>query len=66
MDPGKIQELGEKMRRVLTKYPDADPDTVWHTLLNLEKDPGEHLQRLLQLGKHSLFAKRPLRPWGGA
>lgn len=42
--------LAAKVRRVLEKFPDANPDNVRHTLILLEMSPEERLARSLLRG----------------
>jgi hypothetical protein len=54
-DPQKWAErLAQQVADVLKEHPDADPDTVRHTLILLELSPIERLERaLLRSGRFS-------------
>ena len=41
----RYQRLQRDWLEVLRRYPTADPDNVWHTLLLLEEPPVERLRR---------------------
>jgi hypothetical protein len=43
---------------ITRRYPQADPDNVWHTLLLLDEPPFQRLQRGLRRAQgKDLFAK---------
>jgi hypothetical protein len=44
------RDLAEKVKRVLEKYPEADPDNVRHALILLQMPPEERLARSLLRG----------------
>jgi hypothetical protein len=46
----KGRDLARRVRGVLEKYPDADPDNVRHTLILLDMPPEERLARSLLRG----------------
>jgi hypothetical protein len=46
----KGRELARKVRAVLEKFPEADPENVRHTLIALELPPEERLARSLLRG----------------
>lgn len=45
------RRLMEDVRAVLAEHPEADPDTVRHTLILLQKPPLERLARSLIRGR---------------
>lgn len=45
------KRLAAKVAEVLRQHPDADPDIVRLTLINLELPPAERLQRSLRRGR---------------
>ena len=49
--------LMESVRQVLARYPEADPDTVRHTLILLEQPPLERLRRSLIRGRSLIQRK---------
>jgi len=44
------RKLAGKVKEILARRPDADPDNVRHTLILLEKSPEERLARSLLRG----------------
>ena len=45
-------ELVEKANCVLSRYPDASFENVWHTLMLLREPPAERLNRSLRRGRN--------------
>jgi transcriptional regulator with XRE-family HTH domain len=41
----KIRRLRKIQEGILLRYPDVDPENVWHCLLLLQKSPWERLER---------------------
>jgi hypothetical protein len=52
------RQLSARVKKILAAHPDADPDTVRHTLILLELPPLERLQRSLIRGRATaIFGK---------
>lgn len=47
-----IRRLQVKLEELVSKYPQASRENLWHTLLLLEEQPGKRLERALRRGKH--------------
>ncbi|MBI3735571.1 hypothetical protein HY256_03550, partial [Candidatus Sumerlaeota bacterium] len=45
ISPKRIKELGKMLEKVLREHPEADRDTVWRFLRDLEDTPEERLWR---------------------
>jgi len=51
-----IQKLRKSHSRILSQNPQANPENVWHTLVLLEKEPWERLERgLLRAQKYNFY-----------
>jgi hypothetical protein len=59
LTPQRAEELGRMLEKVLAKYPEADRDTVFRFLLNLEQPPIERLRRALSFGQYALSKRLP-------
>ena len=51
----KMQRLYRRVDAILTRYPKADRQNVLHTLLLLQENPLQRLQRSLQRGRYLHF-----------
>ncbi|MBI3735217.1 hypothetical protein HY256_01735, partial [Candidatus Sumerlaeota bacterium] len=49
--------LGKMLQKVMREHPDADRDTVWRFLRDLEDTPEEWLWRALRLGRYAVSKK---------
>ncbi|HEY3855021.1 MAG TPA: hypothetical protein VGO67_11550 [Verrucomicrobiae bacterium] len=52
------RRLSERVNKVLDAHPDADPDTVRHTLILLEMPPIERLRRSLIRGRATAIFRK--------
>lgn len=59
ISPERIEELGRLLEKVLERHPEADRETVWRILRDLEQTPLERLERVLRLGSHAVSRKLP-------
>jgi hypothetical protein len=55
----RIGELGQMLEKVLARYPEADRETVWRILRDLEQTPMERLRRALRLGPYAISRRLP-------
>lgn len=53
----RIRELGARLEDIMRRHPEADRDTVWRFLRDLELTPMERLTRALSLGHWSVSGK---------
>ncbi|MBI2336459.1 MAG: hypothetical protein HYU97_06820 [Deltaproteobacteria bacterium] len=54
----RVNRLRFQLQQIMQKYPKANPENVWHTLLLLELKPLERLKRGLLRGKELSKARR--------
>ncbi len=52
------RRLSERVKKVLAAHPEADPDTVRHTLILLDMPPFERLQRSLIRGRATAIFRK--------
>jgi hypothetical protein len=50
----RAERLGYLLQRVLERHPEADRDTVWRFLRDLELPPVERLRKVLRLGPYAI------------
>lgn len=55
----RIEELGRLWEKVMARHPEADRETVWLILSDLELPPEERLRRALSLGKYAISRRLP-------
>jgi hypothetical protein len=59
LTPEQVEKIGQRLEKVLERYPEADRDTVLRFLRNLEDPPIERLRRVLRLGSHAVSRRLP-------
>jgi predicted trehalose synthase len=52
------RRLTERVQKILSAHPGADPDNVRHTLILLEQPPLERLQRSLIRGRATAILRK--------
>lgn len=50
-----VRLLQQQLDRTMAQYPEANRENVWHTLLLLEEDPWQRLNRSLKRGRYHLI-----------
>ncbi len=59
ISPERMEELSYLLAKVIERHPEADRDTVWRILRDLEEPPIDRLRRALRLGSYAVSRKLP-------